>query len=92
MIIVKRYFDDAYGKVHTVQRETFRNLVLEDCKLDIPPITTSDDLKGYLRKYILVSKLGKWIAQEFLNRDQSQKTSPTEADEVDLPYFYAVTN
>ena len=63
MIIVKRYFDDAYGKVHTVHRETFRNLVPEDCKLDIPPITTSDDLKSYLRKYRLVSKLGKWIPQ-----------------------------
>ena len=31
-------------------------------------------------------------AQDFLNRDQAQKTSPTEADEVDLPYFYAVTD
>ena len=31
-------------------------------------------------------------AQAFLNRNAPQKTPPTEADEVDLPYFYAVTD
>ena len=67
MIIVKRSVDDGYGKVHTVQRETFRNLegflklVCEDYKLDIPPITTSDDLRDYLRIHRLVGRLGKWI-------------------------------
>ena len=55
MIIVKRDIDDGYGKVHTVQRETFCNLeaflrlVREDCKLDLPPITASDDLQEHLR-------------------------------------------
>ena len=69
MIIVKRDIDDGYGKVHTVQRETFRNLesflkpVREDCKLDIPSITTSDDLEVYLRKHRLSGRLGKWIVQ-----------------------------
>ena len=59
MNIVKRDIDDGYVKVHTVQRETFCNLeaflrlVREDCKLDIPPITTSDDLEGYLRRHRL---------------------------------------
>ena len=55
MIIVKRDIHDGYGKVHTVQRETFQNLeaflklVREDCKLDLPPITASDDLQEHLR-------------------------------------------
>ena len=68
MIIVKRDVDDGYGKVHTVQRDTFQKLeaflklVREDCKLDIPPITASDDLEGYLRKHRLSGKLGRWIA------------------------------
>ncbi len=69
MIIVKRNMDDGYGKIHTVQRETFRNLegflklVREDRKLDIPPITASDDLQDYLRKHRLSGKLGRWIVQ-----------------------------
>ena len=68
MIIVKRDVDDGYGKIHTVQREPFQSLqgflklVCEDCKLDIPPITTSDDVQDYLRKHRLVGRLGKWIA------------------------------
>ena len=55
MIIVKRDIDDGYGKVHTVQRETLQNLeaflklVREDCKLDTPPITASEDLQDHLR-------------------------------------------
>ena len=55
MIIVKRDIDDGYGKVHTVQRETFQNLeaflklVREDCKLDLPPITASNDLRDHPR-------------------------------------------
>ena len=55
MIIVKWDIDNSYGKIHTVQRETFQNLeaflklVREDCKLDTPPITASEDLQDHLR-------------------------------------------
>ena len=74
MIIVKRDIDDGYGKVHTVQRETFQNLeaflklVREDCKLDIPPITASDDLEGYLCKHRLSGRLCKWIVQNLAQK------------------------
>ncbi|MGA0325730.1 MAG: hypothetical protein ACO3OK_01945, partial [Limisphaerales bacterium] len=55
ILIVKRDIDDGYGKVQTVQRKTSHNLeaflklVREDCKLDIPPTTGSDDLQIHMR-------------------------------------------
>ena len=55
MIIAKWDIDNSYGKIHTVQRENLQNLeaflklVREDCKLDTPPITASEDLQDHLR-------------------------------------------
>ena len=68
MITINRNVDDGYGKVHTVQKETFRSLKVfftmlsQDAKVDMNTTVSPEGLQDYLRKHRLIGKVGYWIA------------------------------
>lgn len=69
MITVKRRVDDGYGKVHTVQKDTFSNLqvflkfIEDDLELGLDTTVIAKDLQDYLEDEGYIRKVARWIAE-----------------------------